>query len=113
MVDFACRWLISSIAGALCKSDLWMFDPPPLPYLPCLLSTYLWLFDPSPSPTQEAASLKPPCGTLKFKLLVDQILMDGFSTAHEPLLCNFPSELGEQGLDFAWPTAGIQDRTGY
>ena len=46
--------------------------------------------------------MKPPCGTLKFKLLLDQYLTDGFCTGHEPLLINFPAELSAQNLDQMW-----------
>ena len=66
----------------------------------------------TPAPTQEEASLKPPCGTLKFKLLLDQLLIDGFCTAHEPLLCNFPVELSNQNLDQMWSDTAGKDWMG-
>ena len=59
----------------------------------------------------KGSSLKPPCGKAKFLKLVDQILVDGFETAGEPMLVNQPEELDNMGLDTLWAGRDATDLT--
>ena len=51
---------------------------------------------------KDACSLKPPCGMLKFKQLLERYLLEGFTTGQEPLIVSLNPALNDLGLDALW-----------